>query len=103
MMTSVLSYAAVIVTKQNGGRNGYVDENHSPGLSTLDCKDRGRTICEFTIDPILNLSYQSAASIADDNISNGKASGNEVMGNYKIEWIGTDIYNYELTLTEIEF
>lgn len=75
-------------------------EYHGDGYSTLDCIDKGRAICEFQIDPIMNLNTQVAISLAEDNIKTGNTEGSTLYNGHLIKWSGFDIYNYELNIND---
>lgn len=89
--------------KYNGGSAGYksVSESHTGGTSTLICEDPGDQSCEFLINPIHNLEILDAFRIAEQNINEGNHVGEIENNGKKLEWNGSDIYNYEVYIHDV--
>lgn len=118
IITSALSlhaYSSIIITKTNGGTNGYytVTENHDGVIfkdHKLSCTDPGATSCTWTIPPStvqnnqgdeipVNVFLIEQQIIAF--INNGQLSGTLVnaVGQVSTTWTSTGINNYTFTIS----
>lgn len=77
------------------------DEHHEGNTYFLTCTDPGEKICQFSDGTCPNImTWQAADQFVRDQISNGVFSGRMELTGGDIVWQGTDIANFNYTITE---
>jgi len=102
--------AGISVNVTGGGTNGYdkVDETHENGNHSLTCSGVGLESCCWEVSPSVSTS-QNVYLVADimqdveSQLSSGVTDGSYSLdGEYLVQWIGSDVNNYQLNINIIE-
>lgn len=104
---SVIGIAGVkvVVTKSGGGFWGYssITEYHNTTTNEhkLTCSGSGWSSCSWDSQPPKVSSYSLADDYVKSQIENGNLTGSAVISGAKVEWVGSDIYNYNLFIDAV--